>query len=1041
MSPLIRWFVANPIAANLLMMLIFIGGLSTLPQLDKEFFPQRKLNQIEISMSYPGANPDEVENQIVLRIEEAVSDLDGISEIRSNALEGSATVVLDVESGLSPSRIINDVKSRIESINSFPADAEPPLISERLWRSRMISLALYGNLPEAELKEVGLALREQIAALPHVSIVELRSPRNYELSIEVPEKQLRKYGLQLTDIAEAIRRSSIDLSSGKLITSDGDLRLQSRNQSYIAADFAKIPVLTRTDGSRLLIGDIATVNDGFEETNVIADFSGSPSLAIDVYVTTNPDVLRTSAEVSAFVETAGKSLPDELSLRVWRDMSVPFNDRFQMLLSNGFGGLVLVFMLLLLFLRPLLAFWVCTGIAVAFLGAIWLLPVLGTSLNMVSLFAFILILGIVVDDAIIVGESIYTRQQNAGFGSAENAIAGAEMVMKPVVFAVLSTIIFFLPFYFLPEEVAEPPNLADVVVLALIFSLVEALLILPAHLAHMPPENSGRYRFLAPLEKLRAQFASGLSAVQLTIYQPLLNKAIHRKGTTLIAFSMIFVITLSFLIGGWIKTGFFPRVPGNTILATVTMRDGTPFSEVEKTMRHMLSATEAIKATLNNDTATFAGDIESVAYNNQIRVTLELLNTEHLSEPLETIRNRWRELIGPIPNANNVDFSFTVIPLGQPINLELSAGSQEELSAFAKVVAAQLSQYPGVFDLINSLEAPLTEIEVSLKPKAHSLGLFEEQLARQIRHGFYGVEAQKIPRLREDVRVMVRYPPEERDSIHDLRSVRLRTASGLELPFDEVAEIDYQPGYSAIARKDRQRVANITADLQPGFSAGATIAALMKAQRQHWAQQFPGASIQKAGEQQQQSEFMTRTVQLMVMALILSFGLMAIVFGSYWQPILIMVAIPFGFIGGLIGHILLQQELAMFSVLGMIACAGVVVNDNLVLIDRTNTLREEGRDLLEALKEATSSRFRPIVLTSMTTFIGLGPIMLEGSTQAQFLQPMVIALAFGVLFATVVTLVLVPCLYLQLDAIAQSLQSRWDKVRRGLIRMLEHPQK
>ncbi|MFT5033665.1 MAG: multidrug efflux pump subunit AcrB [Bacteroidia bacterium] len=1041
MSSLIRWFVANPIAANLLMMLIFIGGLSTLPQLDKEFFPQRKLNQIEISMSYPGANPAEVEKQIVLRIEEAVSDLDGISELRSTALEGSATVVLDIESGLSSSRLINDVKSRIESINSFPADAEPPLISERLWRSRMISLALYGALPEAELKELGLALREQIATLPHVSIVDLRSPRNYELAIEVPEKQLRKYGLQLTDIADAVKRSSINLSNGKLITADGDVRLQSRNQSYTAADFAQIPVLTHTDGSRLLIGDIATVNDGFEEINVVANFSGSPSLAIDVYVTTNPDVLRTSEEVSAFVEQAGRGLPEGVALRIWRDMSVPFKDRFEMLLSNGFGGLVLVFMLLLLFLRPLLAFWVCTGIAVAFLGAIWLLPVLGTSLNMVSLFAFILILGIVVDDAIIVGESIYTRQQNTELSSAENAIAGAEMVMKPVVFAVLSTIIFFLPFYFLPEEVAEPPNLADVVVLALIFSLLEALLILPAHLAHMPSEKPGRYRFLAPLENLRARFAGGLNAVQINIYQPLLNKAIARKGTTLIAFSMIFVLTLSFLIGGWIKTGFFPRVPGDSILATVTMRDGTPFSEVEKTMRHMLAATETIKTTLNDDKEIFAGDIESVAYNNQIRVTLELLNTEHLSESLETIRNRWRELIGPIPNANKIDFSFTVIPIGQAINLELSAASQEDLSAFAQLVAGQIAHYPGVFDVINSLEAPLTEIEVSLKPQAQSLGLFEEQLARQIRHGFYGVEAQKIPRLREDVRVMVRYPPDERDSIHDLRSVRLRTATGVELPFEEVAEIDYQPGYSAIARKDRQRVANITAELQPGFSTGATIASLMDTQRKPWAEQFPGASIQKAGQQQQQSEFMTRTVQLMVMALILSFGLMAIVFGSYWQPILIMVAIPFGFIGGLIGHILLQQELAMFSVLGMIACAGVVVNDNLVLIDRTNTLREGGLELLDALKEATRSRFRPIVLTSMTTFIGLGPIMLEGSSQAQFLKPMVIALAFGVLFATVVTLVLVPCLYLQLDAIAQSLQSRWGKLKSGMTKLLEYPQK
>ena len=467
-----------------------------------------------------------------------------------------------------------------------------------------------------------------------MSVVELRSPRAYELAIEVPEKELRKYGLTLADIASAVSRSSINLSAGKLMTSDGDVRIMSRQQGYVASDFARIPLLTREDGSRLLLGDIAEIIDGFEEVDVVAEFSGQATLAIDVYVTTNPDVLRTSNEVTAFVEKARENLPEGVSLRIWRDMSVPFEDRFDTLLGNGFGGLMLVFLLLLLFLRPLLAFWVCVGIAVAFLGAIWLLPVLGTSLNMVSLFAFILILGIVVDelaavgvvagivvdDAIIVGESIYTRQQQGESGIA-NAIAGTEMVMKPVVFAVLSTIIFFLPFYFLPEEVAEPPNLADVVVLALLFSLVEALLILPAHLAHMPPEQPGRYRLLVGLEKLRGRFAAALNHVMENIYQPLLHSAVKHRLTTLLGFAMIFFLALSFLVGGWMKTGFFPRVPGDTILATVVMKDGTPFSEVEKTMRQMLAATETVKHSLNEGAMDFAGDIESVAYNNQIRLT------------------------------------------------------------------------------------------------------------------------------------------------------------------------------------------------------------------------------------------------------------------------------------------------------------------------------------------------------------------------------------------------------------------------------------
>ena len=1020
MSTITRWFIHNPIAAHLIMVLVFIGGITTLPQLDKEFFPQRKLNQISITVNYPGANPGEVEKQVVLRIEEAIADVDGIEEMRSTAQEGQASVVVDIASGSDSQRLLNDIKTRVEGITTFPAETERPLINERLWRSRMISMTLAGNLPEAQLKELGETIREELSALTDVSLVELRTPRNDELAIEVSERALRQHGLDFDDVATAVRQSSINMPGGKVRTDDGDIQIQVRGQAYQAEDFADIPLRSKRDGAELTIADVATVVDGFEETDVIGLFDRKPSYSIDVYVTTRPNVLKTSAAVREYVEHISHTLPAGVELRIWRDMSIPFADRMNTLLSKGFGGLVLVFILLLLFLRPLLAIWVCAGIGVAFLGAIWLLPVLGTSLNMVSLFAFILILGIVVDDAIIVGESIYSAQEQ-GRPGAEGAWHGTRAVMKPVWFAVISTMLFFVPFYFLPEEAAEPPNLADVVMLALAFSLFESTMILPAHLAQMKPEKPGKYGWQRAIGTVRTLFSAGLRRIADTIYQPLLKACIARRGMTVASFIALFLIVLSFLFGGWMKASFFPRVPGDHLVANVTLEEGIAFTEVERTMETMINAAEQIKTELNQDSELpFAGSIEAAAYNNTVRVTLELLNVEERNQPVYRLRDQWQQLIGPLPNARDMDIAFTIIPLGKPIELQVVASDVALLRETTDALAAELGRYPGVFNVRNSLANPQPEIDLQLKPRAESLGVQLRDIARQVRQGFYGEEVQRIPRLREDVRVMVRYPREARESIHSLRDMKIRTADGREIPFEAVADLNFVDGYTSIDRIDRQRVASISADLQAGFSAGAVLGALTNDPQ--WEERFPEATVQKEGEQQQQSEFLDRTAQLMILSLLLIYGLMAIVFQSYWQPVIIMTAIPFGFMGGLLGHLLLGQELAMFSVLGMVACAGVVVNDNLVLLDRINTLSREGCSAIEAVVQGARDRFRPIVLTSLTTFIGLTPIMLESSIQAQFLKPMVIALAFGVLTASFITLLFVPCVYLLGDALMTRLR-------------------
>ncbi len=1007
MSAMLRWFVDNPIAANLLMLLILIGGMTTMSHLDKEVFPQRQINQITVDVAYPGANPDEIESQILLRLEEALGDLDGIDEMRSSAREGLAQLSLDVASGQDTLRMISTVKSRVDAIKTFPTDAERPVVGERMWRSRMISLVLAGSLGEAELKALGERIREELAALPSVSIVELRTPRRDEIAIEVDEAQLRAYQLSFDELADAIRARSHDLPGGKLRTADGDVQIQSRGQAHDAESFENIAIRTTAAGGSLLLRDVATVTDGFEEIDIIGRYNGQASHAIDIYVTENPDVLQTSADVKAYVERVRQQLPEGATLEVWRDMSIEFRDRFKTLTSNGLSGLILVFLLLLLFLRPMLAAWVCVGIAVAFMGAIWLLPFTGTSLNLISLFAFIMILGIVVDDAIIVGEAIHTEQCR-GNDPVEAAKRGALLVFKPVVIAVVSTLLFFAPFYFMPDEMPEPLNLANVVTLALSVSLIEALFILPAHLAHMPTQGKPKGVLMERLETWRLKFSDGMERFVALRYTPLLQRCLSAKGLTLAVFSVAFVLVLSVPLGGWMSATFLPRVPGNYLVANVSMEQGTPFSDLEASVRHIEQAAGLLRAELNEQ-GRHAGGIEAAAYENSVRVTLQLIDMEALDIAVESVRDRWRELIGPLNNVSDMEILYTIVPLNKSIELQVSARNLDTLRAASAELQSQLAAYEGVHDVRDSLENPLPQLEIQIKPHAEALGISQADVARQVRQAFYGEELQRLPRLREDVRVMLRYPPERRASVQDIHELRIRTADGREIPFDAAAEIRVVHGYAHIERVDRRRVATVSAEVQKGHSVSRIVDAVMAS---GWRARYPDVVIQKVGEQQNQSEFMGRTMQLTVLALILIYGLMAVVFRSYWQPVLIMSAIPFGFMGGLLGHIVLGVELAMFSMLGMVACAGVVVNDNLVLIDRINRLRSDGLDVFQAVLQGAQQRVRPILLTSLTTFVGLTPIMLETSRQAQFLKPMVVALAFGVAVASAVTLLFVPCLYL-----------------------------
>ena len=1015
----ITWFIKNPIAGNLLMVLLIIGGFASIPKLDKQFFPTPEINQIQIRMEFRGASPSEVEEQISVRIEEAIHDLNGIEELRSTSREGLALVMVEVESDYPTQKLTNDINTRVDAIRTFPSDAERPTVTELTYRHQMGRVQIYGDLSEREMKQLGETLRDELVRQPWVSIVELQTARPYEVSIEVSERSLQRYQISFDQLANAVRQASINLPAGSVKRDSGDLLIQTRGQAYDRADFESIVLRSDVSGQELLLSDVATVKDTFEDVDVDIEFNGKRSLGLNVYVTTSPDVILTTDTVKAWVAERSLTLPEGVSLEFWQDPSKSFKERVRTLVSNGLGGLVLVIVVLMLFLRPMLAFWVSVGIVVAYMGTLFVLPYTGQGLNMISLFAFLLTLGIVVDDAIIVGESVHSAQSR-GLSGEHGALVGARQVAKPVIFAVISTMVFFAPMFFLPGEWGPASmGIPVVVCLALAFSLIESLLILPAHLAHMKPEPEIAQN--SWLGRIRRACADGLSWFANDCYKPFLEKCLRNHALVGGFFLVMLCFSLALFGGGYLKSAFFPRVNSDFVVGNVEMPQGGAFSDTQAMRDRMILAAEEIKARYNAEprfAETGAIDnILGVAGGNKIDLVMQTVNDDL---DTEEVAKRLRERLGDLSEAKDVRFDYTIRDPGKPITLQFASDSIADLELLADDVRASLERYPGVFDISDSFDAPLEELVLSLKPAAENLGITLADVARQIRQAFYGEEVQRIPRDGEDIRVMVRYPEAERKAIANINSMYIRTSDGREVPFSAVATYRVETGYQSIERVDRLRTLEVVADVaDDGAAPRAIVESILQNDAPKWLQMYPGLSITMDGELQEEIEFQQAMVYLGMLSMLVIFGLMAVAFKSYWQPFLVLTAVPFGLMGAIFGHWILGWQVSMFSIMGVIACAGVVVNDNLVLIDRINNLRAEGMDLESALLQGATDRFRPIILTSVTTFVGLVPIMLETSVQAQFLIPMVVSLSFGVMFATGVTLVLVPALYLLGDDIGK----------------------
>lgn len=1032
---MIAWFVRNGVAANFMMLVIIVSGILSLQGIKRELFPEFSLDQIKITVPYPGSAPEEVEEGICIRIEEKIQDLEGIKKITSSAQEGSGSVVVEVERGYRPRDLLYDIKSRVDAIDTFPEEAEEPIIEEQLPSQEVLSVAISGEMDEKTLKRLADRLRDQIVTLPGITQAKVGGVRDFEIAIEISEEALRRYGLQFDDVVRAVRKGSLDLPGGTIRASGGEILLRSKRQAYYGKDFESLPVITREDGTRVAIKDIATVVDGFKDEPLITSFNGKPAAVIRVFEVGDQNPLEISRTVTDYLETIKPHLPEGVDLTQWRDSSFYLLGRLELLVKNGAMGLLLVFGVLALFLRTSLAIWVSLGIPISFLGAFSLMPIADVSINLISLFGLILVLGIVVDDAIVIGESVFSHFQEKG-PSPKAAIEGTQAVAMPVTFAVITTAVAFVPVLFIPGFLGKIFRPIPIVVLfTLLTSLIESKLILPYHLS-LCKVGGGERENLGLLRRWQRASADGLERFVIRVYRPLLKRVLKRPYLTLSCFIGAFILAIGFTVGGWIKFVFFPDVPSDYIVVRLRMLPGTPFAETKRALgkidRGLESTIESLKHQgiafpLENKMITVGaqpfsggpGAIGATKTNTHIgEVTVELIKSEDRGITAPQFAEHWRNAVGSILGAEELSFHGTAVnPQGSPIDVQLKGRDFDALKSAAEVLKTKLSTYSELFDITDTYSRGKKELKLKIKPSAELLGLTQLDLARQVRQAFYGEEAQRVQRGRHDIRVMVRYPEHQRQSLATLETMRVRSPEGTEIPFAEVAEVLRGTGSTVISRIDRQRVVNITAKADKKTAAIEAIKSDLEKYLPELLSRYPGISWSFEGETREQAESLSSLGRGFISILCVIYALMAILFRSYIQPLIIMSVIPFGLIGALLGHLILLRPFSILSILGALALTGVVINDSLVLVDLVNRKRRAGVPLIEAVWEAGATRFRPIFLTSLTTFVGLSPMILETSLQAQFLIPMAISLGFGILFATFITLLLVPACYLMIEDI------------------------
>jgi len=1025
----IAFMARNGVASNLLFLLLIVAGFASYATIVQEVFPETSLDSVNVSVVYPGATPEEVEESIVQKVEEAVQSIEGVKKVTGTASEGRGSVLVELENGVDVDGALDDVKSEVDQIQTFPADAEEPDVRETTTRQSVMRIALYGDVPERTLKESAYALEDALGALPDISYVDSSAVRDYQVFIDVPQERLEALGLSLTDISRIVGQSSLDSPAGSIETDREQIRVRTVGQNYSQHDFENIVLRTRPDGTILRLGDVATVTDGFEDADLITRFNGKPVAFVDVYRSSDERVLDVAEAAQTFLDNeASRVLPPGIEYAIWDNSSEMFNDRLSMLLKNAGIGLVLVLAALTLFLDVRLALWTAAGIGATFVGAIYVTELFGSSINMMSLFGFIIALGLVVDDAVVVGENIYAERERGRSGVGAS-IAGTQRVMVPVFFAVATTVVAFSPLLAVGGTIGKALADIPIVVIAVLgLSLVEALLILPYHLSHLPAAGTHtKNRILQGFEKVQRGFDGYL---QRFIEGPLdrgLKFSVRMPYLVVAGSGALLIVMGGMIPAGIIKTEFFPEIESDVVSASLEMPSGTTVDRTAIVVERIeaagnravqrfepegegsnLEATyttigmqEAGQSPLGGDD-TFRPNIASVQFS--------FVGAGERDFSATDFEMAWREELGELPEVRSLSISSSLISAGDPINLRLSHPDEEVLDASAARLMDSLRRVAGVFDVESDQDEGVRQVDLTLKPAARTLGITLQDLAGQVRAAFFGAEAVRVQRGREDVRVYVRLPEDQRDSVTDIGNYKVRVPGG-QVPLSSLANIAISNAPTSINREDGLRIQTVSADLDTDTITSQEAADLIETEiMPAITADYPGLVWEFGGEQEQQQESFGDIGTAFLLALAAIYALLAIPFRSYIQPMIIMAAIPFGMIGALIGHLLLGISLGIVSMFGIIALSGVVINGALVLIDFMNENLASGMKREDAIIDAAKSRFRPIILTAITTFLGVAPITFETNLQAQFLIPMSASLGFGILFGTAMQQLLIPAL-------------------------------
>ncbi|MFC1452648.1 efflux RND transporter permease subunit [Verrucomicrobiota bacterium] len=1022
----IAWMARNPVAANLLMVLFLLGGLLNMREIKQEVFPSFDLDVVRVSVAYPGASPAEVEQGILLAVEDSVRGQDGVKRVTSSAGEGAGVITAELLDGTDSNLALQDIKNAVDRITTLPDDAERPVVSLVVARREVVSLILHGDVDEHVLHGLAELARDELSQDPDITLVEIGGVRPLEISVEVPQRNLRAYGLTLDGIAGELAAAAVEVPAGGVKTAGGEILLRTTERRDFGREYLDIPVVSTPDGTKVLLRDVAEVLDGYQDVDASTSFNGRRAVKLGVYRVGDENPIDVSRAVHRYAEKLEARLPTTVEVAAVADRSEIYRDRLRLLLRNAGIGLVLVMTILGLFLEVRLAFWVMLGIPISFLGSLLVLPYFDVSINMVSLFAFIIAVGIVVDDAIVVGESIYyVRQRGTGFVRA--AIDGTHTVATPVVFSIATNIVAFLPLMFVAGTMGQIwRNVPIVIVAVFVISLVEALFILPAHLAHQKPV--GRTGIWKLLEYPQQHMGRGLERFVERRYVPFVGAALRRRYLTVSLGLAVLLVVVGYVVGGRLPFTFFPKVESDVIRAGAVLSYGVPFEQTEAVRDRLVRSAQdvlsehggedilrGILAEAGSTSPGFGPMAGAVSKGSHLTtVTVFLVPSKQRKISAAEFTRLWREHAGAIPGLESLSFKFTIGPSSErPIDVQMSHPDSRTLEDIATTVAEALGRFEGVVEIDDGIARGKPQWDFRVKPAARSLGITAADLARRVRSSFYGAEVRRQQRGRNELRIYVRLPEAERRTELDVEKLIVHTPHGGEIPLGEAAVYTKGRAYEEIRRVDGRRVIDVTADVaDKSVTPGEVLAELDDTTMRELSDGYPNLTHSFEGERRQQRESLGSLRRSFALALVALFALLAIPFKSYIQAVIIMVAIPFGIVGAVAGHVIMGYGLSVVSMMGMVALAGVVINDNILLISAANQNRQLGQTAAEAAQSAPARRFRPVLLTSLTTFFGLAPMIFETSVQARFLIPMALSLGFGILFSTAITLILTPCLYL-----------------------------